>query len=312
MPPCHAARACRTIETMGEKDRVSEGLLRAAVETLRPIVRKLLASGIPFGQLEARLRELFVEVAQADFSRNPRGRQTLSRIALLTGINRKEVRRLRARDARQPPAASFGRNQAASLISRWVMSKATSDRRGKPRPLPYQSARGESFTKLAREVTADVSPRAILDALVESGAAEIRQGNRVVLKKASYVPELGSPEKLTMLADDPAELVEAMLHNIFGQPGEDLWLQRKVFYDNIGSDGVAKLRSALRRAGKQLMERAERTLARNDRDRNPTAPGGDRIGVGLGVYYFEKRGSAAVRGKAASPSGTASPRSRKK
>lgn len=37
------------------------GLLRGAVETLRPIVRRLPASGVPFGMLEARLRELVVE-----------------------------------------------------------------------------------------------------------------------------------------------------------------------------------------------------------------------------------------------------------
>src|SRR5205085_1470628 len=146
--------------------------------------------------------------------------------------------------------------------------------------LAYAAERGPSFSKLAQTVTADVSPRAILDALVESGAAEIRRGGRIALKVPSYVPRLGTSQKLAMLAEDPSELVAAMLHNIFAERGEAPWLQRKAFFDNIGSDGIVKLREALRRAGERFVRQVERTLARSDRDRNPHAPGGERAGVG--------------------------------
>ena len=293
-------------------DDTAAALLRAAAETLRPIVRKLLASGVPFGRLESQLRELYVEVADSDFGR-PGRRQTQSRIALLTGINRKEVRRLRAKDGAAPPPASFSRNQAASLISLWMSGRSTIDARGKPRPLPYVAEQGPSFSKLAQEVTADVSPRAILDALVESGAAEIQRGGRVALKAPSYVPRLGRPQKLGMLAEDPGELVAAMLHNIFAERGAEPWLQRKAFFDNIGSDGIVKLRETLRRAGEGFLRQAERTLARSDRDRNPDAPGGDRLGVGFGVYYFEKRGGQnAPVGNEPFRKPRASPRSKKR
>ena len=296
---------------MRENYDTSEALLRAAAETLRPIVRKLLASGVPFGRLESKLRELFVEVADRDFARAGR-RRTQSRIALLTGINRKEVRRLLAEDQASPPA-SFSRNQAATLISLWMNGRATSDRRGKPRPLPYVAERGPSFSKLAQTLTADVSPRAILDALVESGAAEIRRSGRVALKVPSYVPKLGTSQKLAMLAEDPSELVAAMLHNIFAERGESPWLQRKAFFDNIGSDGIVKLREALRRAGERFVRQTERTLARSDRDRNPHAPGGDRLGVGFGVYYFEKGGRQNTPvGDKPSRKAALSPRSKKR
>src|SRR4029079_10037301 len=108
-----------------------EGLLRGAIETLRPIVRRLLASGVPFGVLETRLRELVVEVAESDLAIAGR-RQTDSRIALVTGINRKEVRRMRAR-ASQPVehVPSFGRNQAATLVSRWRAGPRATDRNGR-------------------------------------------------------------------------------------------------------------------------------------------------------------------------------------
>ena len=83
-------------------EAIPEGLLDAAVAAMGPYARRLLASGIAFGRLEARLRELFVEVAAQEFA-GPSGAPTDSRIAILTGINRKEVRRIRALDRRAAP-----------------------------------------------------------------------------------------------------------------------------------------------------------------------------------------------------------------
>src|SRR5690349_20536216 len=110
---------------------LGERLMAAAVQVLQPLVKRLLAAGVLFGQLEVRLRELFVEVAEGEFALAER-RQTDSRISLLTGINRKEVRRIRNRKRGAPAPSSFGMNHATNLISRWLSDPKTSDRRGRP------------------------------------------------------------------------------------------------------------------------------------------------------------------------------------
>jgi hypothetical protein len=275
-----------------------EGVLRAAMETLRPMVSRLLDLGAPFGQVESRLRELFVEVAEAELAKADR-KPTDSGISLLTGINRKELRRIRAKDPQLPRPASFGRSQAASLISRWMTDPRTTDRKGRPRPIPYQGKRGVSFVKLAREVTVDVAPGSILQELIRTGAVELKEGDVVSLRADSYVPSLGQPEKLAMLGEDPPELVETMLQNIFSE-GEEPLLQRKVFFDNLGADGLKRVRREMRRAGERFVREINRRLAKYDRDRNPKAPGGERRYAGIGVYYFEssdspKRPKAARR-----------------
>ena len=260
-------------------------LIAAAAQALQPLVKRLLAAGVPFGQLEGRLRELFVAVADAEFAL-PGRRQTDSRVSLLTGINRKEVRRIRAaeRGARGP--GSFGMNYATSLISRWVTDPKTSDRRGRPRPLPYRAGRGPSFMKLARAVTVDLAPRVLLDELVRSGAAEVRDDEMVVLTSAAYVARRQPDEALRILEEDPRELIETILRNIFAESGE-LLLQRKVYFDNLGSEAADQIRAEMRTEGERFLERINRLLARYDRDRNPRAPGGERHYAGVGVYYFE-------------------------
>ncbi len=271
---------------------VNDDLLWAAAQILRPLVQRLLASGVPFGRLEARLRELFVEVADAEFAL-PDRRQTDSRVSLLTGINRKEVRRIRSAEEQSGPR-SFTMNYTTSVVSRWLTSPHACDRSGRPRPLPYQAERGPSFMKLAREVTADLAPRVLLDELVRSGAVELREGNLVVLKGDAYVPKVDTSEKLQILAEDPPELIDTILRNIFGE-GPELLLQRKVYYDNLGSDAAKQIRAEMRREGERFLRRINRLLARHDRDRNPKAAGGERYYASLGVYFFEAPGSRADR-----------------
>jgi hypothetical protein len=261
-----------------------ERMISAAASTLRPLVKHLLANGVPFGRLEARLRELFVEVADAELAL-PGRRQTDSRVSLLTGINRKEVRRMRSSERGKSAPSSFSMNYATSLISRWLTDPQTVER-GRPRPLPYQAARGPSFMKLARTVTVDLAPRVVLDELVRSGAVEIRQGNVIVLKSDAYVPKRELSEKLQILCEDPPELIATILWNIFCEDRE-LLLQRKVYYDNLGSSAARRIRAEMRREGERFLRRVNRLLARHDRDRNPKAAGGERYYAGIGVYFFE-------------------------
>jgi len=108
----------------------------------------------------------------------------------------------------------------------------------------------------------------------------------VILKRAAYVPERGSPEMLEMLAEDPPELLETMLRNVVDSDGEAL-LQQKLAFDGIGSDGLPALRAALRREGERFLKKSNAILVRHDRDRNARAPGGARTYTGIGIYYFE-------------------------
>jgi hypothetical protein len=263
-------------------DRVA-ALIFATAEAVRPFAKRLLASGVPFGVVERRLRALFIDVAERDFALSGR-RATDSRVALLTGINRKEVRRLRG-DPRTVAPGRLTSNHVTHLISRWTTDPKTTDASGRPRDLPYQAARGASFMRLARAVTSDLAPGVLLEHLVATGAAEVRDGNVVALRAAGFVARAGSAEGLRILAEDPAELIETMLHNVLADDGEP-FLQRKVSFDNLGSEAADEVRAKLRREGERFLRRVERLLARYDRDRNPKARGGDRYYAGIGVYFF--------------------------
>ena len=93
--------------------------LVAAVELLlRPLARLFLEQGLVFATIEELLKAALVRVASEEFSL--RGEPpTDSRISVLSGVHRKDVRRLRegaARTAPHPIALPF----ASEVVTRWV------------------------------------------------------------------------------------------------------------------------------------------------------------------------------------------------
>ncbi len=71
-------------------DSVRLGLLAAYRRILQPLVRILIRSGISYGEVAELMKTVFVEVAARDFDL-PDRKTSLSRIAILTGLTRKEV-----------------------------------------------------------------------------------------------------------------------------------------------------------------------------------------------------------------------------
>ena len=69
-------------------------LVTALRKLLRPLVRLLLSFQVSYPFLSTLLKSIYVDVADQEFSVDGK-RQSDSRITLLTGVHRKDVKRLR-------------------------------------------------------------------------------------------------------------------------------------------------------------------------------------------------------------------------
>ncbi|GIW39448.1 MAG: hypothetical protein KatS3mg076_0025 [Candidatus Binatia bacterium] len=263
-----------------------EAVARAVRRLFRPIVRQLIHHGLTFPEASQILRRVFVEVAE-EVGKLPGRKLSDSRIALITGIPRKEVAQLRDRPEEELPLP-LEKHFATRLLGRWTSDPRFLTPDGQPRVLPFESETSEpSFSELVRTVGGDIPPRAVLDELVRVGAAEVSPTREVTLLTRRYVPSAGTLEKIDMLGEDGAEFLSTINHNIFSPPDE-AFFQQKIVYDNIGSRGVPTLRRELRRMADAFLARVDRLMASYDRDRNPEAPGGERYRVVLGAHYFQE------------------------
>ncbi|GIW41696.1 MAG: hypothetical protein KatS3mg076_2273 [Candidatus Binatia bacterium] len=270
------------------EDTARKALDQALRSILRPLVRELIAHGVTFHGFARLGKEVYIEVASRDFAL-PFKKQTDSRIALITGLTRKEIGQIRrGRSIRRESKKGLDYGVATRVVSHWVTEKPYVDPRGEPRTLPYEAGPHEpSFARLVDEVGGDIPPRAILDELIRVGVAEMTPEGGVRLLQKAYIPARGTTEKIAILGSDVSELIRAILHNI-EKPDEVPFLQRKVAYDNIGADALPRLREKVRKSGADFTAAMNELFASFDRDRNPRAPGGARKRAVLGIYYFDE------------------------
>lgn len=262
-----------------------ETLYMTVLKVLRPLVRILLRNGVPFGTFAETARWVYVDLALKEFAIEGR-KPTDSRAAIVTGLTRKEVRRLRSMEISGQEDSVEKYNRAARVVSGWVRDRRYTDARGRPRDLPVEQ--GEvTFTDLVRERSGDVPPRAVLDELLRVGAAALIDDGKVRLIERAYVPHTGEEEKLSILGTDVADLITTIDINLRGAEGAPRF-QRKVAYDNVPVEAVGKFREISAEGSQRLLERLDRYLAEHDRDFNPGAVGTGRRRVGLGIYYFEE------------------------
>ncbi len=269
-------------------DAVINIVLLALARLLRPIVRVLLANKITYATFDQIARQVFVEVADKDFTIKGR-KQTVSRVALVTGLSRKEVLRIK----REPPLADreLGNtfHRAARVISSWCSNPAYLTGDEEPQALKFEGP--ASFTSLVGDVGGDLTPRAVLDELRQAGIVKMDAGRRIYLMKKAYVPSKDETQIMKIMGTDVGDLAETISFNL-DAPANDTRFQLKVSYDNLPQECLDQLHRMVSRRGHEVLVEFDRWLRQHDRDINPNIPGSGKVRAGVGIYYFEDQAGA--------------------
>jgi hypothetical protein len=234
-------------------------------------------------------KQTYVEVASTEFH-IPGKKQSVSRIALLSGLTRKEVQRLLEAPAANDSEAGERYNRAARVVGGWVRDTDFCDTAGNPKVLALQDGGTEdraTFAELVRRFSGDIPFRAVLDELLRVGVVEKLDDGDILLKTRAYIPESGDADKLNILGTDVSDLVATIDHNI--QHGAaDPFFQRKVMYDNVPTEALEEFRRLSSAQAQAFLERLDKWLSQRDRDTNPETKGTGRMRTGIGIYYFEE------------------------
>lgn len=262
--------------------QVRPALVAALRRLLHPLVRLLVAEGVTYPFFADLLKELFVTAAREEALANG-GRVTDSRLTLLSGVHRKDIRRL-TREAPADPARSQLHRVGTTLIARWLSEGRWRDASGNPIALPRSATRGGqvSFAALAESVSADVRPRAILDELVRLGVVRVDDDELVHLEVAGFVPSKEPDAKAYFFGEGLHDHIAAAAHNLRG--GLPPFLDRGVFYDELSPAAVERLAQRSEKLAMGVLTEINREAEAEERD-DPPDPG-QRMRMRLGVYYY--------------------------
>lgn len=262
-------------------------LVMALRRLLRPLVRLLLSFSVQYPYLANLLKLTYVEVATREFPLDDRP-QTDSRVSLLTGIHRQDVKRLRGEivsDAPPPPAVSLG----AQLVSRWLGEAQYQDGKGRPKPLPRQATQGgdASFERLVQTVNKDIRPRVVLDEWLRLGVAELDPQDRVVLRTEAFVPAHGVEEKLFYFGKVIHDHLATSEYNLTG--GQPAMLDRCVYFDRLTEQSAEQLAELARSLAGEAMQALNRRALELQQADAANSEATYRVNFGLYFYRADEK-----------------------
>ncbi|MCH7834122.1 MAG: hypothetical protein IH911_03480 [Proteobacteria bacterium] len=262
---------------------IKQDMLAAYRMIFRPIAKILLRAGVNWKELVEVGKATYVEVASADFG--IRGRPTNgSRVAILTGFTRREVRRLRSLLSEEDTTAFDRMNHATRVLSGWYMDPQFCDGNGKPRGLPVAGA-DVSFETLCRRYASDVPATTMLKELKNVGAVHEDGAGLLLVKTRYYMPVQMDSEQILRSGGVLADIGGTVAHNLHRKADQPTRFERRATSTRMPAEALPQFREFLEQEGQAFLERVDEWLIEHELDDDDPR---ECIRLGLGAYWIEQ------------------------
>lgn len=271
-----------------------KALVQAVTTLLRPLVRLLLHFQITYPYLCQLLKGLYVDVASKEFP-GEGTKPTDSRITMLTGVHRKDVRRFREEgldELKAPSALPL----SAQIVAAWLSEPGFQDQEGAPRPLPRLARDGDngiSFEALVDRVARqDLRARSVLDEWLRLGLVMLDAQERVHLQVEAFIPEKGFDEKLYYFGKNLHDHISVGASNLTGDASPQF--DRNVYYNNLSDASMERLSALVNERGMQTLKEVNklaRELQKKDASNKRAC---HRFNFGM-FFYIEKQSGTEGR-----------------
>ena len=269
------------------QDKIKKQILDAFFVVLRPIARILLRYGIGFREFAEVAKSAFVDVATTEYG--IRGRPTnISRVAVMTGLTRKEVRRLRNQIDGDHHSLVVKTTPLTTVLHRWNSEEDFLDADGRPAVLPFGGEQ-KSFSSLVKKYGGDIPPGAMRTELKRVSAIEEDSNGNLRAIRREVHPKVEHEYLVMALMHSAYALLSTISHNTDPDKGDINWAQLTAYTRDINVSNLPKIkRISLDRltefAGSfdDMFMAYERMSEGEDMARESAA-------VAVGFYYFEER-----------------------
>jgi hypothetical protein len=241
---------------------------------LRPAATFALRRGLKLQDVVEALRAVLVEVASDELKKSG-GKSSTSRIAVMTGLQRRVVAEALSSPDKEARASSV----LTKVIGQW-RSDSRYSKGGEPKTLTCEGTQSEFF-QMVQLVTRDISPYAVCFELERIGAVR-RVGDRLELLSRAYDARNDPQNGWRIWSSDAETLMDAVEENLTAQPPiPNLHITTR--YDNIVLEALPEIRRWILEQGADYHARLRNYLSRYDRDLNPSLfdrPAGGKVAVG--------------------------------
>ncbi|WP_370402313.1 DUF6502 family protein [Sulfitobacter sp. JB4-11] len=235
---------------MAAQDPFSKSSLfeQAVRRLVRPLVRALIAQGITAPALYRIVKQTYVQVAEEELKDGA----TDSRISVMTGVHRRDVKEFRALGPGENKAVGQKVSLLASVVGRWISDETFLDAAGNPAPLHRTASDGTGFDALVQAVSRDVRPRTVLDELERQNIITVEDGQVTLLLEGLF-GTADMDQKLHFFAHNVGDHMQAAVDNLIsdGTPH----FERAVFYNYLSDASVDEIEEEARRLSMEALQK---------------------------------------------------------
>lgn len=266
-------------------DSVKTGLLAAFANLLRPLVRILLRHGVTYNELSEVAKTVYVRMAAEGF-KVPGKKMSKSRIAIVTGLTRKEVHRLVELDNERGVPVKSGLSRIGRVLFGWFTDPEFTGPYGMPLEVRYDSEieNDSTFVLLVQRYSGDMTPRAMLDELLRVGAVVETDHNWFKVLRREYVPASLAPDFLERVGVGIHDFIHTVEANLEKEgPGKGRF-ERTVKRDGgILAKDLPLFDQFVRAKCQFMLEEIDNWLSKLPRAGSKTE---ETVDVGVGIYQF--------------------------
>ncbi|MCK5809755.1 MAG: hypothetical protein KAH00_01635 [Cocleimonas sp.] len=264
---------------------MNDKLYQMNYKLLLPLTEILLSKGVTYSEISQILKQVYVVVTEQKLLKSE-GKATTSRIAIITGLTRKDVAALR-KVPLEAQSVSAKYNRATRVINGWQEDEEFCTSGGFPAVLVI-NGKEKSFEALVSRYSGDMTSKAMLDELKSTDTIEIVEGKYASLQRRAYLPMGDEDEVMNILGLDVSLLIKTIGHNMTSEK-EELRFQRKVCYDNLPLECLDSFQKMVGEDSQALLEKSNEWLRQYDRDvGHHKEKGSGKKRAGIGIYYFEE------------------------
>jgi hypothetical protein len=227
---------------------------KALAALLAPLSRAMMARGVTYGSAAEALKRAMLQAALDQLAaEGGNGRISDSKISLMTGLHRKDVKRLRDDSAQCEVKRTV--SAAAMVISYWATAPDYLDNKCCPRRLTRAADdAGPGFDDLVRQARIDMAPGTVLQALIEQGAVAEEAEGVYCLKAHTLLPAGGGAEQVAAYEATLSAHLAAATDNLLAPPEGPRHFDRAVRYSHLSEASVEHLRKMSAAKAQELLE----------------------------------------------------------
>jgi len=263
---------------------IKEHVIKSCRYLLLPVVRFVLRHGVTIAEFEELTKDAYVEVARQDYGID--GRPTNNaRVAMLTGLSRREVAKVRDRLLEGGLLADDSQgNRISQILTGWHVDTEFTDKNGQPKVLPATGPKG-SLPSLLKRYAGDLPHGAIRKEMQQRGLIEEQADGSFRVMKRDYVFSDLDPESVNRLGVALHDHGATLEHNLNEERVAAPRFEAMADNASIKPSTYKAFHKLVEERGLSFLEEMDGWLSENEIETS-TDSNAHTVRLGVGVYLI--------------------------